>query len=105
MRGYGYKSIGVAGPGGTVTGGRYLLEGSVEARMRINDTFGAAAFLDGGYVAADTFPGIDDLRLGAGVGLRYYTGFGPLRLDVAMPLRKHPGDPAYALYLGLGQAF
>lgn len=105
VRGYGYKSIGVAGPGGTVTGGRYLLEGSVEARMRINDTFGAAAFLDGGYVAADTFPGIDDLRLGAGVGLRYYTGFGPLRLDVAMPLRKHPGDPAYALYLGLGQAF
>jgi translocation and assembly module TamA len=105
VRGYGYKSIGVVGPGGIVTGGRYLLEGSIEGRMRINDTFGAAAFVDGGYVAADTFPGIDNLRLGAGVGLRYYTGFGPIRLDVAMPLNKRPEDPNYALYLGLGQAF
>jgi translocation and assembly module TamA len=105
VRGYAFKSIGVAGPGGTVTGGRYLLEASAEARMRINDSFGAVAFVDGGYVAADSFPGIQDLRVGAGVGLRYYTGLGPLRLDLAVPLNKRPGDPNYALYLGLGQAF
>lgn len=105
VRGYGYKSIGVTGSDGTVTGGRYLIEGSVEARMRINDTFGAVAFVDSGYVAADALPGLEDLRFGAGVGLRYYTGFGPIRLDVATPLNKRPQDSSYALYLGLGQAF
>lgn len=105
VRGYGYKSIGVEGPGGIVTGGRYLLEASLEARARFGNDWGAVAFLDGGYVAADTFPGLDDLRLGAGVGLRYYTGFGPLRVDLAFPLNKRPGDPDYALYVGIGQAF
>ncbi|MFD1942187.1 autotransporter assembly complex protein TamA [Paradevosia shaoguanensis] len=105
VRGYGFRSIGVDGPNGTTTGGRYLLEGSVEARYRFNNDFGAVAFVDGGYVAADTFPDISQLRLGAGVGLRYYTGLGPLRLDVAIPLNKRSGDPNYALYLGIGQAF
>ncbi|HEV7277362.1 MAG TPA: autotransporter assembly complex family protein [Devosiaceae bacterium] len=105
VRGYGYRSIGVEGPGGTVTGGRYLLEASVEARVRFNEEFGGVAFVDGGYVAADTFPGLEDLRLGAGVGLRYYTGLGPLRLDLAFPLNGRPGDPAYAIYAGIGQAF
>jgi len=105
VRGYGYRSIGVDNADGTVTGGRYLLEGSLEARYRFNNDFGAVAFLDGGYVAADTFPEISQMRLGAGVGLRYYTGLGPLRLDLAFPVNKRPGDPDYALYLGIGQAF
>lgn len=105
VRGYGYKSIGVDDGAGNVTGGRYLLEGSLEARARINESFGIVAFLDGGYVAADVFPSIDDLRLGAGAGLRYYTGLGPLRLDAAIPLNKKPGDAEYAVYVGIGQAF
>jgi translocation and assembly module TamA len=105
VRGYGFKSIGVDGPGGIVTGGRYLLEASLEARARVTSDIGVVAFLDGGYVAADTFPGLEDLRLGAGIGARYYTGLGPLRLDIAFPLNKRAGDPDYALYLGIGQAF
>jgi translocation and assembly module TamA len=105
VRGYGYRSIGVEDGSGDVTGGRYLLEASVEARARINETFGVVGFLDGGYVAADTFPGLEDLRLGAGVGVRYYTGLGPLRLDIAIPLNKRSGDPDYAIYAGIGQAF
>ncbi|MDB5622219.1 MAG: outer membrane protein assembly factor, partial [Devosia sp.] len=88
VRGYGFKSIGVEGSDGVVTGGRYLLEGSVEVRAKVTDTIGVVGFVDGGYVAADEFPGIEDLQLGAGLGLRYYTGFGPLRLDVAVPLNK-----------------
>ena len=63
------------------------------------------AFLDGGGVGADSLPGSDDIRFGAGVGVRYYTGFGPLRADIAFPLDRRPGDPTYGLYLGLGQAF
>lgn len=105
VRGYAYLGIGVNNPDGTVTGGRYLLEGSAEARYKINDEWGAVAFVDGGYVAADSFPGIDQLRLGAGVGIRYYTSLGPLRADIAVPLNGQPGDPDYALYVGIGQAF
>ncbi|MFC0012896.1 autotransporter assembly complex protein TamA [Devosia nitrariae] len=105
VRGYAFKSIGVDGPGDTVTGGRYLLEGSLEARVRVTGDIGVVGFVDGGYVAADTFPGLEDLRLGAGIGVRYDTGLGPLRADLAFPLNKRDGDPDYAIYLGIGQAF
>jgi translocation and assembly module TamA len=88
-----------------VTGGRYLLEGSLEARAKVTSDIGVVAFVDGGYVAADIFPAITDLRIGAGVGVRYYTGLGPLRLDVAVPVNKRAGDPDYAIYVGIGQAF
>jgi len=105
VRGYGFKSIGVDNGAGVVTGGRYLLEGSLEARAKVTEDIGIVGFVDGGYVAADTFPGLDDLRLGAGIGARYFTGLGPLRLDLAVPLNKRPGDPDYAIYAGIGQAF
>ncbi|SMQ72831.1 autotransporter secretion outer membrane protein TamA [Devosia lucknowensis] len=105
VRGYGFKSIGVDDGNGNITGGRYLLEASLEARAKVTNDIGVVGFVDGGYVAADTFPGLDDLRLGAGVGVRYYTGLGPLRLDLAIPLNKKAGDPDYAIYAGIGQAF
>jgi len=104
VRGYGFKSIGVE-ENGITTGGRYLLEASLEARAKVTDDIGVVGFVDGGYVAADTFPDLEDLRVGAGVGVRYYTGLGPLRLDLAFPLNKREDDPDYALYLGIGQAF
>lgn len=105
VRGYGFKSIGVDDGSGVITGGRYLLEGSLELRAKVTEDIGVVGFVDGGYVAADTFPGLSDLRLGAGVGVRYYTGLGPLRLDLAIPLNKRAGDPDYAIYAGIGQAF
>lgn len=105
VRGYGFRSIGVDDGFGNIIGGRYLLEGSLEARAKVTESIGVVGFLDGGYVAGDEFPGIEDLRLGAGVGLRYYTGLGPLRADIAIPLNKQDGDPDYALYVGIGQAF
>lgn len=105
VRGYGFKSIGVDDGSGTITGGRYLLEASVEARAKVTDDIGVVGFLDGGYVAADVFPGLDDLRLGTGIGVRYFTGLGPLRLDLAVPLNKRAGDPDWAIYAGIGQAF
>lgn len=106
VRGYSYRSIGVDGPGGTVTGGRFLTEASVEARMKISDTWGAVGFIDAGYVTDDSFVGLGEgTRIGAGLGLRYFTGFGPLRLDFAVPLNKRAGDPDYAIYAGIGQSF
>ena len=105
VRGYGFKAIGVDDGAGNITGGRYLLEASLEARVKVTNDIGIVGFIDGGYVAADRFPGIEDLKLGAGIGARYYTGLGPLRLDVAVPLNKRAGDPDYAIYVGIGQSF
>jgi translocation and assembly module TamA len=105
VRGFGFKSIGVDNGAGVITGGRYLLEGSLEARARVTQDIGVVGFVDGGYVAADVFPALTDLRVGAGVGIRYHTGLGPLRLDIAVPVNKKPNDPDYAIYVGIGQAF
>lgn len=106
VRGYAYRNIGVETPSGNVVGGRSLAEASVEARMRVTDSIGLVAFADAGYVGADSIPTFDDrLRVGVGGGLRYITGLGPIRLDVAVPLDRRPGDPSVAFYVGLGQAF
>ncbi len=105
VRGYAYRNIGVE-RGDDIVGGRSLGEISIEARARITDTIGAVAFADAGYVGADSVPGFsEDVRIGVGVGLRYLTGLGPLRLDVAVPLDRRDDDPRVAFYVGIGQAF
>ena len=74
-------------------------------RQRIGESFGAAAFVDAGQVGEGSVPGEGDLRVGAGVGARYYTAIGPIRLDVAVPLNKQRRDDALQVYIGIGQAF
>lgn len=106
VRGYAYRSIGIPGPDGDVVGGRSLIEGSAELRARVTDTIGVVGFVDAGYVDADSFPEFsEDLKVGVGAGLRYITGLGPIRLDLAFPLDPGPDDPDIAFYVGLGQAF
>jgi translocation and assembly module TamA len=110
IRGYAYQSIGVEttdAEGRSITqGGKGIVEGSVEARARLWGNFGGVAFVDGGVVTQDSnLAGADDLRFGAGVGVRYYTRFGPLRVDVATPIDPRPQDDDIALYIGIGQAF
>ena len=112
VRGYEYRSIGVEGPVDpltglpTVTGGLSLLEASVELRARrLFGNFGGVVFADAGVVSADQFSNFSDVRIGVGAGLRYHTGLGPLRLDVAIPLDPREGDNGYGIYVGLGQAF
>lgn len=105
VRGYEYRSIGVR-EGGVLTGGRSLVEGSAEVRADVTQSIGLVGFADFGYVGTDSFPGFsEDLKLGVGAGIRYQTGLGPIRLDVATPLDPGPGDPDVALYVGIGQAF
>lgn len=106
VRGYAFRNIGVRNSAGQVTGGRSLLEGSIELRQRIGENFGVAAFADAGTVGTDSFGRIgDDLKVGVGAGLRYYTGLGAIRLDVAVPLDPDPDDPSFVIYAGIGQAF
>ncbi|MCB1426500.1 MAG: BamA/TamA family outer membrane protein, partial [Notoacmeibacter sp.] len=99
-----YKSIGVDTPLGLV-GGRSLFETSAELRFKATDTIGIVAFADGGTVGADVTPDFSEMRFGAGLGLRYLTGLGPIRLDAAVPLNRRPGDSSFAVYAGIGQAF
>ncbi|MEZ5955589.1 MAG: autotransporter assembly complex family protein [Hyphomonadaceae bacterium] len=85
-------------------GGQGLLEGSVEARWRFDDRWGAAAFVDAG-TAFDEWSEATDLSWGIGFGARYNLGFAPLRVDVAFPLDEDESNSDFALYVSLGQAF
>ncbi|KGF71328.1 membrane protein [Hoeflea sp. BAL378] len=105
VRGYGYQDIGPVNALGNPTGGRSLLEASAELRIGITETIGLVPFVDVGLVSANEDFSGSEFKAGAGLGLRYRTPFGPLRIDVAVPLNKGPLDPDYGIYAGIGQAF
>ena len=108
VRGYGYQKIGPRDEIGDPSGGRSLSELSLEARVRTGLFGGALAFvpfIDAGSVDQTSTPSLSDLRFGAGVGIRYYTNFGPLRIDVGTPLNPRKGDSRIGVYVALGQAF
>jgi translocation and assembly module TamA len=106
VRGYEYNSIYPAERDtlGLTPGGQGLLEGSLEARWRFGERWGAAAFIDGG-TAFDDWSEATDLSYGAGIGLRYDLGFAPLRVDLAVPFDSDESGDDFALYISLGQAF
>lgn len=104
VRGQPYQSLGVYALSPTQrSGGRAFLGLSGEVRTHVTKTIGLVAFYDAGYVGADSFSG-GDWQAGAGLGLRYDTGIGPIRLDVAAPVSGTTGK-GVQLYLGIGQAF
>lgn len=108
VRGYGYQRIGPQDTLGEPSGGRSLVEFSLEARIKTGLMDGAVSlvpFVDAGSVGTGPTPDFDEIRIGAGLGVRYYTGFGPIRVDVATPVNPGPGDGPIAVYVSLGQAF
>nr|WP_315923974.1 autotransporter assembly complex family protein [Mesorhizobium sp. SP-1A] len=104
VRGYGYQGIGPK-VNGTPTGGLAYFETSAEMRIAMTDTIGIVPFVDAGSVSTSSMPTFSNMKVGAGVGLRYLTPFGPLRVDAAVPLNRDPGDPRFGIYAGIGQAF
>lgn len=105
IRGYSYQSIGPE-EDGEVVGGRSMVEYSLELRLRVKSNLGLVAFLDGGQVFEQSrLQWEDDFYWGAGLGLRYFTDFAPIRLDVAFPLNKRDRDSAFQIYVSIGQAF
>lgn len=104
VRGFDYQGIGPFGVNDRPTGGRGLAEASLEGRYRFGD-FGAVGFVDAGTLSQDRFPTFSDIRVGVGAGVRYFTAFGPLRLDVARAVNPGPRDPRIAIYVSIGQAF
>lgn len=104
VRGYAYQGLGEQAPDGKPVGGRSLNEASVEARYRFGN-YGVVAFVDAGQAYSETMPQFSDLRYGVGLGGRFYTNFGPIRLDVATPINRRPGEARINVYVSIGQAF
>jgi translocation and assembly module TamA len=105
VRGYAFQSIGPRDASGRPLGGASLVEGSVELRQRVSGNIGVVGFVDAGSIGDSETPDFSNLSVGAGLGLRYATAIGPLRLDVGVPLNRDPGGSRYGIYVGLGQAF
>ncbi|MEJ8574886.1 autotransporter assembly complex family protein [Microbaculum marinum] len=107
IRGYDYQGVSPRLPNGEIIGGKHLFVASAEARLRVTDTIGIVPFVDAGGAFSSGTPtfGSEDFKVGAGLGLRYYTAIGPIRFDVAVPLERGPWDPSVAFYVGLGQSF
>ena len=104
IRGYGYQKIGPVDQNGDPLGGKALTEFSAEARVRFGN-FGIVPFLDGGNLYTSSLPKFSGLRYGAGLGARYYSSFGPIRVDVGTPINRRKGESRVAVYVSLGQAF
>lgn len=109
VRGQPYQSLSITSPrpgGGTIdTGGASFVGLTAEFRAQVTERIGAVAFYDAGYLSSGEFmTGASDSHAGAGIGLRYDTGFGPIRLDVAAPVSGATGD-GVQIYIGIGQAF
>lgn len=105
LRGYDYQSASPRNEDGIIIGGRSFFEASVEARLRVTETIGIVPFFDMGSAFASEWPDFDSIKYSAGIGLRYYTAIGPLRVDLAFPLNPGPEDGDFGVYVSLGQAF
>src|SRR5215469_1383958 len=106
IRPYGYLMSVPLAPNNVPIGVRSSLVMNLEARVKITETIGIVPFFDAGSYYESPVPQLDrTLLYGVGLGLRYYTAFGPLRLDLATPLHKRSGDSPIQVYISLGQAF
>jgi translocation and assembly module TamA len=105
VRGFAYQSIGPQFPDKKPVGAKSVDAATIEFRQRILDDYGAVAFVDVGQASEVGMPFSGAVRVGAGIGARYYTPLGAVRADIAVPLNRVPGGDAFELYIGLGQAF
>ena len=104
VRGYGFQQIGPRDIANDPDGGRSVAEFALEARVRFGP-FGVVPFIDAGNIYSRALPNFSGLRYGAGLGLRYHSNFGPIRIDVGTPLNRQKGDTRVTVFVSLGQAF
>jgi translocation and assembly module TamA len=105
VRGFGFQEVGPRLADNTPEGGLSLLEGSVELRHRLSERWGVVAFLDAGAIGEAQVPSFRELSVGAGFGLRYNLGFGPIRVDIATPVTSRRGQAPFQAYVSIGQSF
>lgn len=108
IRGFGYQLVGPRNANGDPEGGRSLYEFSLEARVKTG-LFGGnlqlVPFVDAGGAETSALPHFSDVRRGAGLGFRYLSSLGPIRLDIGTPLDPRPGESRVGVYVALGQSF
>ena len=108
IRGFQFQRVGPLDEDNDPVGGRSLFEVSAELRIRVTDSIGLVPFVDGGSVFDASYPDFSEtVRWAGGLGLRYFTGFGPIRADVAVPInpRGDDVDDPFQFYISFGQAF
>src|SRR5271166_3390856 len=106
IRPYAYQTAGPLAPNNDPIGGKSSLVLNLEARVKVTQTIGVVPFVDAGSYYESSVPQLrNPLFYGVGLGLRYYTAFGPLRLDLATPLYRRPSDSPIQVYISLGEAF
>ena len=105
VRGFSYQGVGPRLSDGTPRGGLALVEASLEARRELSQRWGVAVFVDAGAVGSSAPVDFGDSSLGAGIGIRYNLGFAPIRVDIATPIAGRHGQPAFQIYVSLGQSF
>lgn len=105
VRGQPYQSLGISQGSGRQSGGTGFLGASTELRFDLENGFGVVGFADAGFIGDTDFSTNNgDWHAGAGLGLRYDTGLGPIRVDLAVPVAGRTGQ-GMQLYIGIGQAF
>ena len=105
VRGQDYQSLGVDVSGGRV-GGRNFLGVQSEIRQGVTENISVVGFYDWGFVGRDSMLLSDgDSHSGAGIGVRYATGIGPIRADLGFPVSGPESDESFQIYIGIGQAF
>lgn len=97
LRGYGYESISPKDSSGALTGAKYLATSSLEYQYRVYGNWWGAIFYDVG----DAFNDTPDIKRGTGVGIRWASPVGPIRLDFAWGLDATPGDE-FKIHFTLG---
>lgn len=107
VRGQDYQSLGVELASGATVGGRSFIGLSGEIRAKTTDNLSIVGFYDLGYVGSEEFPdgSSGEWHSGAGLGIRYDTGIGPVRLDVGLPISGPSDQSGFEIYIGIGQAF
>lgn len=106
LRGYRYLTVSPLKEG-IPTGGQSALYYSLEPRFRLNESIGIVPFFDFGNVFASPLPDFKGKWFKSlGMGFRYFSFLGPLRLDLAFPLdRRQDLDPKWWVFASLGQSF
>lgn len=107
LRGYKYWTVSPLDTNNDPIGGRSLMVYSLEGRWRMNENWGAVLFYDAGNVFESPLPRFDKKMLQSiGVGARYFTPVGPIRMDIAFPLNPRKGiDNSFQFYFSIGQSF
>lgn len=107
LRGYCYQTVSPLDSEGKPIGGRSLMTLSLETRFRLTDTIGLVGFYDVGNVYNSPVPQFNHKQLqSVGVGVRYHTPVGPIRVDLAVPLdRRKNLDNSFQIYMSIGQSF